>query len=66
MSLCTDADFKSIFSNSQKLQLKDSFLQDLFNSMAKILLECIKKRDHPQISLMGFTIPIYTPFMTET
>lgn len=47
MSLCTDADFKSIFSNSQKLQLKDSFLRDLFNSMAKILLECIKKRDHP-------------------
>lgn len=46
MSLCIDVDFKSTSSNSEKLQLKDLFLQDLFNCMAKILLECIKKRDY--------------------
>jgi len=47
MSLCTDAVLKSISSNSEKLHLKDSFLQDLFNCMAKILLECIKKKRLP-------------------
>lgn len=38
MYLCIDIYFKSIFSNSKKLQSRNSVFQDLFNSMAKFSL----------------------------